>query len=36
VVVLHEGRVVATGTVEQLLDWSQEFRRLWAGDFSAV
>jgi len=36
VVVLHDGRVVATGTVEQLLDSSQEFRRLWAGDFSAV
>lgn len=36
VIVLLEGRIVASGTVEQLLDSSQEFRRLWAGDFSAV
>ena len=31
IVVLKEGRMEAEGTVEQLLDSSEEFRRLWSG-----
>lgn len=32
VVVLREGEVEATGTVQELLQGSQEFRRLWVGE----
>ena len=31
IVVLKEGRMEAEGTVEQLLQSSEEFRRLWSG-----
>ena len=31
IVVLKEGRMEAEGTVEQLLESSEEFRRLWSG-----
>src|SRR5262249_45609860 len=33
IVVLKDGRVDDTGTLEELLDRSEEMRRLWHGDF---
>jgi ATP-binding cassette subfamily B protein len=35
VVVMRDGRIVATGTADELLESSQEFRRLWSGDFAS-
>ena len=35
VIVMRDGRIEASGTAEDLLDSSVEFRRLWSGDFSA-
>jgi ABC-type hemin transport system ATPase subunit len=32
VVAMHEGRVVAQGTLEQVLASSEEMRRLWEGN----
>jgi len=34
VIVMRSGRIEATGTADELLETSQEFRRLWSGDFS--
>ena len=34
IVVLSDGRVAATGTLDQLLDTCQEMQRLWQGDWS--
>ena len=35
VIVMRDGRIEASGTAEDLLESSVEFRRLWSGDFSA-
>jgi len=35
IIVLKDGSVAATGTLDQLLKTSEEMRRLWAGDISA-
>ena len=35
VIVMRDGRIEATGTVDELLKTSQEFRRLWSGDFES-
>jgi ATP-binding cassette subfamily B protein len=35
VIVMRNGRIEASGTAEDLLESSVEFRRLWSGDFSA-
>jgi ABC-type multidrug transport system fused ATPase/permease subunit len=35
VVVMRDGRIVGTGTANELLETSQEFRRLWSGDFGS-
>jgi ATP-binding cassette subfamily B protein len=34
VVVMRDGRIEAAGTADELLESSQEFRRLWSGDFA--
>ena len=35
VIVMQDGRIEATGTADELLETSQEFRRLWSGDFDS-
>jgi ATP-binding cassette subfamily B protein len=35
VIVMRDGRIEATGTADELLETSQEFRRLWSGDFDS-
>lgn len=35
VVVMRDGRIVGSGTAPELLETSQEFRRLWSGDFGS-
>jgi len=35
VIVMRDGRIEATGTADELLEASQEFRRLWSGDFDS-
>lgn len=35
VIVMRDGRIEAVGTADELLVSSQEFRRLWSGDFAA-
>jgi ATP-binding cassette subfamily B protein len=35
VIVMRDGRIEATGTADELLQTSQEFRRLWSGDFDS-
>ena len=35
VVVMRDGRIEAVGTADELLETSQEFRRLWSGDFGS-
>jgi ATP-binding cassette subfamily B protein len=35
VVVMRDGRIVGAGTANELLQTSQEFRRLWSGDFGS-
>jgi len=35
VIVMLDGRIEATGTADELLETSQEFRRLWSGDFES-
>jgi len=34
IVVMEEGRITAIGTLDELLDTSAEFHRLWHGDFA--
>ena len=34
VIVLRDGRIEAKGTAEELLEVSEEFQRLWAGEAS--
>jgi ATP-binding cassette, subfamily B, bacterial len=35
IIVLKDGRVEAAGTLEKLLETSEEMQRLWRGDFGA-
>ena len=35
VIVMRDGRIDASGTADELLETSQEFRRLWSGDFGS-
>ena len=35
VIVMNDGRIEASGTADELLETSQEFRRLWSGDFGS-
>ena len=35
VIVMRDGHIEAVGTADELLETSQEFRRLWSGDFES-